>query len=48
MRKHIILLMVFLMLGMAACGPKEEEGYTGGDTSIGGLFRDILHGERGD
>lgn len=31
-----------------ACGSIQKQEYTGGDTSIGGLFWDILHGERGD
>lgn len=32
----------------AACGSIQKQENTGGDTSIGGLFWDILHGERGD
>ena len=41
-------MAVCLLLAFTACGKAPEEGYTGGDTSIGGLFRDILQGKRGD
>lgn len=49
MKKKLILILtiVILALSLCACSRPEQE-YTGGDTDIGGLFRDILHGIRGD
>ena len=49
LKTAILLTAVSMMLSLAACdaGTKDEK-YTGGDTSIGGLFEDILNGERGD
>jgi len=45
MKKAVILLVISLMLlSMASCSRTN----TSGDTSIGGLFSDILRGIRGD
>ena len=49
MKKNIVLIIVLLMLlSLAACGDVNGQSDISGDTSIGGLFWDILHGERGD
>lgn len=38
---------IILALSLCACTDSERDD-TGGDTDIGGLFWDILHGVRGD
>lgn len=43
----IFLIIIILTLSLCACTDSARED-TGGDTDIGGLFWDILHGERGD
>lgn len=43
----LFLTIVILALSLSACSDSVRED-TGGDTDIGGLFWDILHGIRGD
>ena len=45
----IIIIAAFMLLTISSCGmASDNDSYTGSDTSIGGLFWDILHGHRGD
>lgn len=48
MKKCILFFTIILLtLSLSACSkPKRDD--TGGDTDIGELFWDILHGIRGD
>jgi hypothetical protein len=43
----LFLTIVILALSLCACSDSVRED-TGGDTDIGGMFWDILHGIRGD
>lgn len=46
MKKVLIVSLLISLLCLTACNSNiKDSNYTGGDTSVGGLFYDILFGE---